>query len=172
MFSPNAFLIEAALPFVMCATVINNNGDCPGVFFVNSAEPSGACCVGGTLSLYLSTYGGWPICTGPVTTHTTFTPLSCATVIPSDSDYSSHVSEASASLSASGTNIRTTVNPDGSGGASAGPSATQNFTATAASATASQTGAAMPGHGTGSDLMVAGVGMVMAIGLGGAALWL
>ncbi|KAH8812410.1 hypothetical protein F5884DRAFT_750719 [Xylogone sp. PMI_703] len=82
--------------------------NCPGVWHM--AASTTGCCVGGVAPTpYLSVCEGWPICRGPVTTTYTAPPLSCATFVTEASDYPEVISKVKESLSASGTNIRTTL---------------------------------------------------------------
>lgn len=105
-----------------------DNTYCPGQCAVLRMS-STLCCVGGAAALVLlSTCARWPVCTGPVmrasfllrrisaltqcwvTTTTTSTPMSCATVLNfADNDYSQLASEASVSMAASGTKYQTVL---------------------------------------------------------------
>ncbi|KAJ9607147.1 hypothetical protein H2200_008219 [Cladophialophora chaetospira] len=146
--------------------------DCPGLWYVAASAASG-CCVGGTLApVVLSTCPGWLVCSGPATTTTTHTPLSCATIISAtDSDYSSKVIEASKSLQASGTHFQTAVNENGSaitaGPQSGSPTATQ--TGGSAASTASQSSGAASGSsgssGANANHIVSKFGVLRAFGV-------
>lgn len=105
------------------------------------------------------------------------TPLSCATVIDyANNDYSSLVSEASASLDASGTHIRTTIGGQGTSAvAGSGPTGTPSMTA-GSSATASSvagnsvSSAAQPSSSGGAQSVVAQLGLLGGAVLGAAVL--
>ncbi|ORY16322.1 hypothetical protein BCR34DRAFT_597863 [Clohesyomyces aquaticus] len=162
----NALLITAALPCVIARRMTGlNNGlhNCPGVFFTNNAEPDGACCVAGlclssfyrrVLAYYVDAA---QLCNYHQSDLRLLVQYCCAS-----------------SFSASGTQYRTTIKPEG-GGMTAGPNATTGSGSVSAgsatpapSASAEKTGAASA-RALGKDLMLAGVGVVVAAGFGGAA---
>lgn len=109
-----------------------------------------------------------------VTVTTTAKPISCATIIPlTESDYNQLISEASTSLSASGTHYQTQLGTAGiaTTEAAAGSSATSgaSITGTTASGqsqpTASASGNVGSGHTERLELVVgAGAGLAVALG--------
>lgn len=159
---PSASVVFFFLPLL--GSVVHafevNGVDCPGVFNINNGNS--ACCVGGTIApLQLSTCAGWPICTGPVTTTTTSTPISCATIIPyPTSDYSSLISSADSSMSASGTHFQTTL---GDSPITAAPSTeTASSGTTTPSSAGSKSGSASSSTSTGGahGLTIGAMGIV------------
>lgn len=130
--------------------------------------------MGGTLPpVVLSTCAGWPICTGPVTTTTTETPISCATIVSeSESGYSSKISVASSSMAASGTNYPPGLTIANAATTGSVPSSAASVTATTTPATTSAgtaAGASSSGNGgtnLGSGAVVSNVFLPVVVALG------
>ena len=141
--------------------------DCPGVLF-DYATVSG-CCVGGILPpVIVSTCAGWPVCTGPVTTTTTDTPVSCATIITytDGAVYTSEVEAASSSIAASGTVYQTTLkSPDSAATPTTTTSADVTTTDALTSGADGASGTARVSGSGGEGKFIPAIGLIAAAGL-------